>query len=171
MSRVLLAIDLQVGIIHHDHAAWLVDRIAEQAYEGHYAEVVATHFVNLPDSPFRERLHWTRLGEGDPLGDVHPTIATIADHVMTQTGYGVSAETIDLLRAYEQIDICGLETDQSIAATTFQLWDAGLNPAVLANMCVTSAGTQAHHSALDQLRRAIGPSHVLHPDDGKDFAG
>jgi nicotinamidase-related amidase len=63
------------------------------------------------------------------------------------------------------VHVCGVDTDQCVLATVLTAFDAGLEPVVLADLCLSCAGEAPHEAGLVALRRAIGEDHVVRAEE------
>jgi nicotinamidase-related amidase len=59
--------------------------------------------------------------------------------ILDKAGYGLSAENLDRLRetGCTEWHLCGLETDACVLACAFSLWDSGMRPKVLLDLCAS----------------------------------
>ncbi len=125
-SSGLLVIDLQYGFSPDPD---LVERIRETAQT--YSVVVATKFVNPPDSLFRRVLNDGK--DGGAVIDVGHEI------VLEKTGYGLDQAALNALREFPEITEWGLvgsRTGACIMACGFSLWDAGIPFHVVRPLCI-----------------------------------
>jgi len=121
----LLIVDLQIGFNPSDK---IIERI-QQAAES-YEHVVMTRFFNKPNSLYRSVLGWH--GDGGALA-FRASHAVIVD----KTGYGLTEQHLQMLNKThcDEWHVCGLETDACVLACAFSLWDAGLRPVILPDLC------------------------------------
>lgn len=129
-SSGLLVIDLQYGFAPNPD---LVERIRDTAQD--YSVIVATKFVNPPDSLFRKRLN-----DGADGGAV---IDVGHEFVIEKTGYGLDASAIQALREIPEITewgLAGSRTGACIMACGFSLWDAGIPFHVIRGLCAEETG-------------------------------
>ncbi|OFC28690.1 cysteine hydrolase family protein [Acidithiobacillus caldus] len=145
MSPGLLIVDLQQGF---SPSVALIDAIATTVPR--YLVVAMTRFVNRPDSLYRSVLGWN-IEPGNLV--FQPDNALI----LGKTGYGLSAENLDRIRetGCTEWHLCGLETDACILACAFSLWDAGLRPKILPNLC----SSPLHKEGMAIAERQFGPLH------------
>ena len=144
-SSGLLVIDLQYGFSPKPD---LVERIRDAAQD--YSVVVATKFVNPPDSLFRRILN--DGNDGGAIIDVGHGI------VLEKTGYGLDQSAINALREFPGITEWGLVGSRSgacIMACGFSLWDAGIPFHVIRHLCAEEKGPMCE--AVDTiLQRQFG---------------
>lgn len=146
MNHALLIVDLQQGL---SPSPALVRAIA--ATVPNYPVVAMTRFVNRPDSLYRSVLGW----------NVEPgELVFQPDHavILEKTGYGLSAKNIDRLRGTgcTEWHLCGLETDACVLACAFSLWDAGLRPRILLDLCASPLQKEAKMILERQFGKSIG---------------
>jgi nicotinamidase-related amidase len=157
-------VDVQHGFIVPETAA-TVPSIAEyiERERGRYASVIATRFVNRPGSLYETERDWHAMM---PWAEVEllPEVARAADLVLSKHGLAPDPEELlPALRArdVQTAELCGFDTDQCVLATALLLWDAGIVPRVLADLCSSSGGPDMHEAGLAIARRAIGDRNVV----------
>jgi nicotinamidase-related amidase len=159
----LVVVDVQEGFVTPETRA-TVPHIEDhlRRRRGDLAGVIATRFVNVPDSLYETQRDWHEMMEG-PTTQVLPRIRQDADVVLVKHGLAPDRdELMEGLRrlAVEEVELCGFDTDQCVLATALQLWDLGIAPRVLAPLCSSSGGHEMHLAGLAMLRRAIGDRNV-----------
>jgi nicotinamidase-related amidase len=93
-----------------------------------------------------------------------PEVARSSDLVLSKHGLAPDpGELLPALRAPDvrTADLCGFDTDRCVLATALALWDAGIAPRVLADLCSSSGGPDMHAAGLAIARRAIGDRNVV----------
>jgi nicotinamidase-related amidase len=162
-ATALLVIDAQSAFLRPSTAD-VFDRISAHLSSpaARYDLVVAVRVMNPPGSLWERRLGWLRMrapGEADLL----PEIAARADAVLDKTGYSAATPPLRRLlrqRGIGRAAICGVNTDQCVLATAFGLWDAGIDPVVLEDLCASTSGAEAHERGLAVARTAFGEDAV-----------
>ena len=155
-SITVLAVDVQRAFLTGKAATDLPERIAAFIDLLAPDQVVATRYVNTPGSPCRELMRWTGA-EASPDTDLHRAIAERATRVMTKNTYGLREVPEFTGRVY----VLGLDTDVCVHAATTQLFDAGIDVAVVADLCDSAGGPQAHAAGLVALSRVVGTERML----------
>jgi nicotinamidase-related amidase len=128
----LLIVDAQVGFSPSQD---LLTRI--KAATSEYRTVAMTRFTNQPNSLFRTVLDWHDDG-GDLALQVPGAV------ILEKSGYGLTSAHIDTIRALcGEWDLCGLETDACVLACAFSMWDAGIRPIILYDLCASPLHCEA----------------------------
>lgn len=71
----------------------------------------------------------------------------------------------------KQVYVCGLDTDCCVLATAVGLFEKGIRPIVLVDLCDSTGGTESHKAGLLALKRLIGKKNVIdHPEDMKPLS-
>lgn len=158
-NAALLIVDVQHGFIN-DATAHIPARV--EALQSQYATVVATRFVNLPDSNYRRLIHWERFSPGSQdiaLAFAPAAHATILDKPRYTC---VDEAFLALLErsGCDTVHLCGINTDLCVMKCAIDLFEAGRIPVVLAACCASRAGAEVHAVALDILARAIGRDQI-----------
>lgn len=84
-------------------------------------------------TPFRRQLNWAPALDDDSL------VAT--DRVFVKHGYAPTPETVAWLKGLEvdRVLVCGIQADTCVLAAGFALFDAGLQPTIIADLVVGSS--------------------------------
>ena len=153
----LLVVDVQHGYMK-DETRHVPDAI--RAYLDRHADefqrVVATRFVNTRDSPLARLRDYDRM-TGPPDTDLCDGIARPGVEVVTKSTYSALGEpdAQPLLDA-RTLYIAGLNTENCVLANAFAAFDRGIDPVVLASLCASSHGRNAHEAGLAVMRTVTG---------------
>lgn len=140
--RGLLIVDLQTGF--HPPGS-LVDEI--RAYAGQFDVVVQTQFQNTEGSLYR-----TVLGRNGDGGELLLSIPGAI--ILKKLGYGLTQRQLTAIASLEcdEWSICGLETDACVMACAYSLWDAGIAPRIIGELCASPL----HGAGMSVLSRQFG---------------
>lgn len=157
----LIVVDVQNGFVK-ESSEHVVQPIAEFAERWAAAggTVIATRFINPPGSQWERLIHWSRL-RSSPDIDLAPPIAQLAEtqpvHVVDKTSYtSLTPEVLDLLGDASTVYICGIATDGCVLRTAVDVFERGLTPLVLKDLCASHAGEATHQEGLHLTGRFIG---------------
>lgn len=160
MPKALLIVDVQNGFVNEKtkHIPALVEKL-----QYNYDLVIATRFINLPDSPFRRLIKWNRLSPGTNEIDLafKPKEGIV---VVDKYIYSCIDETfLNLLKekGIEAVDICGIDTDICVTKCAVDLFERNMTPYVLRDYCATHADADIQEAALVILARYIGKSQII----------
>lgn len=117
-------------------------------------------YRNYPDSLFARHLDWHDFIAGENI-DLVPEVYVKDAPVFEHYGYRPPDELIARLKQFGAVNICGVDTDACVMAAVFALWDAEIQPIVLADYCMSSGGKQFHLAALDLMLRQFGTKCVV----------
>lgn len=118
-----------------------------KANAAYYECRVFTRFVNPEGSLFRRKLRLHDCAPGSP--DTRLLLDPGADDlILEKEGYGLRADhTVRLTaRGIKRVDVCGIDTDACVLGVMFSLFDAGIDCAILPDLCWSSGGL--HDEAL-----------------------
>ncbi len=156
----LIIIDVQKGFINQ----WTGHVPARvQARQDEYDRVIVTRFVTPPGSAHRRLLGWPRVGPGSP--DVELAFAPRdGAEIMDKSTY--TCATDDFVTKLKQngvgrVHLCGIATDTCVLKSAVDLFEAGLEPLVLAADCASHGGPECHAAGLLLLARFIGAERVI----------
>lgn len=159
-ASLLLILDVQTGLIN-ESTAHIPARV--DALQAKYPSIIITRLYNPQKSLFRKLLAWDALPLGGQAAQL--AFAPRADaRIIDKSGYsGVTAALLDDLRrdAISRVHLCGIATEGSVLASSLDLFDAGIEPVVLAQACASDADPSLHHAALAILRKTIGKRNVV----------
>jgi nicotinamidase-related amidase len=159
-AGLLLILDVQTGLIN-ESTAHLPARV--EALQSAFESVIITRLYNPQKSLFRKLLAWEALplgGRGTQLAFAPRADAKVID----KSSYScVNSEFLDDLRrrALTRVHLCGIATEGSVLASAIDLFDAGIEPVVLAHACASDADPSLHQAALAILRKTIGKRNVI----------
>jgi nicotinamidase-related amidase len=159
-GSALLVIDVQRGYIN-DATRHLPERLNAflDDHLGEFDRVVAARFENTESCSHR-RLRGYDAMAGPPDTDLCPGIERPGVEVITKSTYSVFREpAADVLLAPGRIRtlyITGLNTGNCVVANAFDAFDRGLDPVVLADLCGSFHGRDAHERALELMRGVSG---------------
>uniref|UniRef100_UPI003340C66F isochorismatase family cysteine hydrolase n=1 Tax=Castellaniella defragrans TaxID=75697 RepID=UPI003340C66F len=155
-----MIVDVQNGFISRstEHIPALVESAQKD-----YDVVYATRFYNPTGSFFRTLIKWNRLGRDSSefalafrleVGGtiIDKPIYTCVDKLFVA---GLRGQNISV------VDVCGIDTDICVTKCAVDLFESGIEPRVLARLCASNAGQEAHEHALRTLERYIGKGQVI----------
>lgn len=156
----LLIVDIQAGFI-----TTLTQHVPAraEALQESFDFITVTRFYNPQRSLFR-RL----LGEnGYALGSTETKLAFAprADAVIIdRESYSCVSES--LIRQFQnngvsRVHLCGIATETAVLDTALSLFDAGIEPIILAHACGSDKSAELHDAALTILKRALGRRQVI----------
>ncbi len=160
---ILLVIDVQAGFINQ----W-TRHIPEavQSLQDRFETVFASRFENPPDSPFRKWKGLARFAPGMP--ETALAFAPCADaHVFAKSGYSAASDEIIVAakEADSPVHLCGIATDNCVLATAIDLFEQGVRPIVIADLCASHGGPEYHEAGLLLLKRLLGEAQIVSAAD------
>lgn len=160
MPKALLIVDVQNGFVNEKtkHIPALVEKL-----QYNYDLVIATRFINLPDSPFRRLIKWDHLSPD--TDEIELAFKPKEDTVIIDK-YIYSCIDEQFLRllkdnGIEAVDICGIDTDICVTKCAVDLFERNITPYVLKDYCATHADADVQESALIILARYIGKTQII----------
>jgi nicotinamidase-related amidase len=156
----LLIIDVQAGFVNE---ATRAIPAAVERLQADFERVYATRFSNPEGSFFRSLIGWPRFAPGSR--DVEFAFTPREDAVILEkTVYTcVTPAFLKSLRANDvaKVHLCGIATDSCVLKCAVDLFEAGVEPVVLADFCGSHGGAECHEAGLLLLRRFIGSRQVI----------
>ena len=156
----LIIIDVQKGFINQ----WTGHVPARvQARQDEFERVIVTRFVNPPGSPHRRLLGWPQFAADS--ADVELAFAPREGaRIMDKSTYTCAAgDFVTELKqkGVERVHLCGIATDTCVLKSAVDLFEAGLEPLILATDCASHGGPECHAAGLLLLARFIGADRVI----------
>ena len=160
-GAALLLIDVQRGFVSADteHA---VPRIRE-LLELPFGTVIATKFVNVLGSPYRELMGWTGMAS-PPDTDLLDFVEDRADFIIEKHLYtAADGRLLALLkeRRVGTVYIAGFDTDCCILKNAEDLFEKGIPCRVLMHYSASNGGRASHDAARTVLMRSIGSAGII----------
>ncbi len=159
-KKALLIVDVQNGFVNDKtrHIPPLVEKI-----QYNYDLVIATRFINLPDSPYRRLIKWGHLSPGS---DEIELAFKLKDNAVIIDKYiytCIDDSFMSLLKdnEIEAVDICGIDTDICVTKCAVDLFERNITPYVLKDYCASHADADVQTSSLIILARFIGSGQII----------
>lgn len=159
-NKALLIVDVQKGFVNDKtkHIPSLVENL-----QNNYNLVIATRFINLPNSPYRRLIKWNHLyPDTDEIQlAFQPKEGTI---IIDKYIYScINDAFLSLLNKNNitEVDICGIDTDICVTKCAVDLFERNITPFVLKDYCATHADENLQDTALIILARYIGDSQII----------
>lgn len=160
-AKTLVVVDLQRDFIAPE-TAHLPGRV--EALSGDYPRVIATRFVNRPDSLWVTEVGCEKCMPGtEGIELAFRSRAPL--NVIAKEGYGLLGSALEpMQRALaaagietgDEIDVCGVDTDACVLKTALDLFDLGFRPRILIDACASGNGRDYHRRAEQIIRRQLG---------------
>lgn len=156
MKSGLLIVDMQRGFCP---PPGIVEGVA--AVLPRFDVVVATRFMNLPESPFATKLAYTEMLQEGRATELALPLPDHAQVWQREGKYGLTAEQVAQLPALAgQWTVVGMDVDACVMAVAFQLWDAGIDFRVPTSLVGSSGGADMKEAGLKLMRRQFGKDTV-----------
>lgn len=146
MKKALLIIDAQKAAVVKPE---IVQNIEKLQYE--YDVVYVSKFTNT-GSPLLGIMDWA--GYDDETLAFEPKKEAI---VFTKTGY---TSYLPEMKAFDEIHLCGFDTEACVYKTALDLVEVGVRPIVLKDYCYSS-DEQMHAIGLKILEKNIGKKNIV----------
>ncbi len=153
MKQSVLVVDVQASF---DPPRWLVDQ--SQLLASAYPSACTVERHDEQKVPFFRQLGWKPRSVDNSL--------VKADYEFLKYGYGPPTDVIDLFRSWEvdRVLVCGIQADTCVLAAGFALFDAGLQPTIVADTVVGSSLDRSGKLGIDLWRHHFGQVIEKHSD-------
>jgi nicotinamidase-related amidase len=163
-KRLILGIDLQEGFLTDKvQGEDFVSRVEKYLAHQHKDSVLLTKFINRPGSNFVTLNHYDSLMPGDPDTNLIGNLEQRGYDVLEKCAYSAwQPQLIEQVRAQgiTEIVMFGLDTHACVFKTALDVFEAGLRPIVLRDLCYSSTGKEHHQMGMELLRELIGYDQV-----------
>jgi nicotinamidase-related amidase len=159
----LLLVDVQKGFVTEETRE-VPERIVRflDAHQQRFEVVVASRYVNAPDSACRRLLAYGGVS-APPETDLCDGIERDGVRVLEKTTYALGAPLGSLLaeHAVKRLFMAGMDTHACVLHEALDAFDRCIRPVVLHELCASGDGVDAHRAALLVLRQSIGIQNVV----------
>lgn len=152
----IIVVDMQKGFMN-ERNSFLIEKINRYLKENEFDNIFFTKCVNDSQSPFTSILKWN----GARSEDEQEIVVDVLDDakVLVKNGYGLSNASIELVKSLgvREIEICGTDTDACCLAIAFNMFDGGIKPIILSNLCASSSSNEnMHKNTIEIMKRQFG---------------
>lgn len=168
MNSILLVIDVQNGFQRNPDTVANAEKIGKLVQSGIFDKIIATQFINRPDSPYHKWLHWPRLIDSPDI-DLLEELRDKSDIILEKHYYNCEKSSfIEALQRCNEgalpecVYICGTDTDCCVQINASTLFEMGIHPIVLVDYCASNGGPDSHSAGLVVMRRTLGKNHLIH---------
>lgn len=131
--RVLLVVDMQKGFMNGEEYENLGKKISKLIDRKFYDKYIFTKFKNdsAKNPLYQTKLNWNKLmTDAEQEFSINLPSGAI---IIEKYGYGLQSEDLEYIKSlnFNEIDICGIESEACIYAISLQLWDKGIYPNIL----------------------------------------
>ena len=151
--KSIIIVDMQDSFLNENNN-YLIECINNYLENNEFSNIFITKCINDDDSPFRKILKYNE-GYSHKIVINQPTNAII----FNKNGYGLNQKQIDLIKekGIKEIEICGTDIDACVLAIAFNLFDNGIKPIILSNLCDTSSKNKSlKNYSLEIIKRQFG---------------
>ena len=163
MMKILLVTDVQEGFMN-EATKHIPSEIIKHCKNYEYDLIIATRFINKVESLHQSELNMKHMTMFSSHAKLVEGIGELADIVLMKSTYTSLTEDVAKLldkNDMKQVYLAGLNTESSILATSFDLFDKGIKPIILSKLCGTIKGDTVNNNALEILRYTIGEDNIL----------
>ncbi len=147
MQKALLIIDVQKSSVNNNlDVVKNIENLQKQ-----YENIFISRFVN-ENSPLLDILNW------DGYDD--ETLAFNPDKKAVIFDKNIYSSFIKELSEFDEVHLCGFDTDACVYKTAMDLVEFGIKPVVLSKYC-GSENEEYHQMGITLLKRNIGKDNVI----------
>lgn len=161
--KILLLIDIQDGFMN-EVTKHIPTNVIKHIENFDYDLVIATRFINKTESLHKSELNMKDMTMLSSHAKLVHGIKEVSDIVLMKSTYTSLTEDVAKLldkNELREVYLAGLNTDTSIMATAFDLFDKGIKPKILSHLCATVNGKERNECALEIMKSAIGEKNIL----------
>lgn len=165
--KTLVVVDLQKGFLRNGCQDTL-NKIEKAAQSSYFDHIIATRFLNHPDSHFEKYLGWRGLSKVEEQIIASDIVIKKAQIVFDKDSYSfLNTSFLNLLQncAYGKLFLAGADTDACILKSAFDCFEMGLDFCVIEDCCFSSGGKTMHDYAIQIMKRSLGLKQVCCLDE------
>ena len=151
MRDILIVVDLQEDFKVEPYYSKIINYIKNN--KDKYDQIIATRFINTPDSPFVQKLNYDGAMTRSKLEFSYNIL--FGKHT-----YGCGSGFYKYLKE-DNIYIVGCDTDACILAMCYEMFKYNMNFYILSKYCYSSGGEEFHKSAIDIIKRNFGENTIV----------
>ena len=152
----IIIVDMQKGFIN-DNNSHLIEKINKHLKDNTFQNVIYTKCVYSQTSPFVKILNWHGMKHTEEQQIVVDILNNAT--ILKKEGYGLTQEDVSLIKSkgITEIQICGTDIDACVLAIAFNLFDNGIKPIILKDLCASSSKDNTMYDvALKIMTRQFG---------------
>lgn len=146
MKKALLIIDVQISAVTKPEIAEKIEKLQSQ-----YNYIFVSKFINK-NSPVLTILNWSGYDNED-------LAFTPCENAVIFTKGGYSSYLPEM-KNFDEVHICGFDTDACIYKTAMDLIENNIRPIILKDYCF-SENQQFHDMGIRLLERNIGKQNII----------
>lgn len=161
MRECLVIIDVQKGFITEE-TRHILDKIKALIESRNFASVVATRFINTPDSPHYIFTNWDKMMDGESQ-KLDPFVERVSERVFDKNiNTCFTEEFINYIESedIQKLIFLGIDTDCCVLKTAFDSFDRKIRFEVLTEYCASTGGEEFHRAACLIMKRSLGDTSV-----------
>jgi len=155
----LLVVDVQRGSIDEDDETVEGIRRLIAEHGDRFEKVIASRYINVEGSPVRTILGSDSWSRPEEIA-LHDGISQPGVIVLDKSTYALGNALDPHLEGIENLVLCGVDTHACVLHEALDAFDRCIRPIVLADLCNSGNGDDAHECALNVLRHAVGVDNV-----------
>jgi nicotinamidase-related amidase len=151
----IIIVDMQEGFMNANNIH-LIKKINSYIKNNRFNYAYYTKFENKINSPFQTILNWHAMKTSEEQKIVVDILENA--QIISKSTYSLPNKTIKHLKqnGISEIELCGTDTEACVLAIAYQLFDNGIKPILLKELCGTSSdNTNLHKAALDIIKRSF----------------
>jgi nicotinamidase-related amidase len=159
-TQLIMGIDLQEGFLTDEtRSNDYVKRVSEYLAAQPKEQVILTKFINRPHNNFERLIQYTDLQSDDLNSHLIGNLENSGYEIIEKATYTAWVPEV-IERAGQQgateIVMFGLDTHACVLKTALDVFEAGLVPVVITELCASSKGSEYHEAGLQLLQTMIG---------------
>lgn len=146
MKKALLIIDVQASSVQDDAMIRKIESLQKS-----YEFIFVSQFVNK-DSPLIPLTDWPGYTDNSLAFTPAPDAVVFEKNIYSSYR--------DEMKEFDEIHLCGFDTDACVYKTALDLIENNVRPVVLSHFC-GSCDERFHQAGLELLRRNIGARNIV----------
>jgi nicotinamidase-related amidase len=161
-GSALLIVDVQEGFVNEATRPILplITHLVETCHDA-ISHIYASRYINREDSPCRLLLGYEALSDPSETA-LRPEVEAFEPLVFEKATYAIGMPLTIRLRTdgVQTLLLVGVDTHACVLHEAVDAFDRTVRPIVLADLCASGDGEEAHRAALTVMRQGIGVHNV-----------
>lgn len=159
----LVIIDMQNGFIN-EHTRHLISKIKEFIEKSNFDNVVATQYVNHPDTACYKFEGWKECMQGTTSTDIVKELKPLIQRTFKKDKYSCwNSQFKQFVKEnkFNKLFFVGVNTGCCVLHSAFDAYNDLQDCCVIENLCGSTSGESSHKAAIQILTECITPERVI----------
>lgn len=162
LKGCLVLIDLQKGFINDNKE--IIKNIKSLLNKYEFEHIVATKFINEPNSPYFKLLNYKEMTETDKNTDLDPFIKKISNKIITKNLYSCFNEDFNTYlktNNIEKLYFAGMDSEACVLKSVFDCFEKNIDFKIFTNCCKSNNGKNLENATEEIIKIIAGEDKLI----------